>query len=164
MRLKAVAALVSAVVVAGACSGGGDGDPTFVPPEGFSFLGTWQVHVDEAANCWASFDTRISITPESLTARANGTASVLNTDGWWHLGGTGPDVHSTLSGTLDPVRGTFSLRLWNGTDESREGHFDGVVTSATHLSGTFTDPDGVFRTSGGTHPCSAPAHADKDVS
>src|SRR5215218_5818305 len=146
MRLKAVAALVSAVMVAGACSSEG-GDPVFVPPVGFSFLGTWQVHVDEAANCWPAFDTRISITDESLTPRTNGSASVLNSDGWWHLGGTGPDIHSTLSGTIDPTRGTFSLRLWNGTDQTRQGHFDGVVVTAAHLTGTFTDPDNVFRTS-----------------
>ena len=160
MRLKAVGAALfcGALAVAG-CDGASSTDEGL--PADFTFLGTWQLHVDAAANCWAEFDTRISITAAGLTAGANGTSQLLNPEGWWYLGGTGPDHPSTLSGVVNPTTGTFQLRLWN-TTATRQGRFDGVASSATRLGGTFTDPDLAFRTSAGTHPCSAPAHALKD--
>ncbi|HEV7588336.1 MAG TPA: hypothetical protein VGO40_09490 [Longimicrobium sp.] len=161
MRLKAVqAALLCGVLAAPACSdtAGSGPDPL---PAGFTFVGTWQLHVDAATDCWAAFDTRISIPQASLTAGVNGTSQLMNTDGWWFLGGTGPDVHATLSGTVNQSTGVFALRLWN-TTAARQGRFEGVASSATRLGGTFTDPDAAFRTIAGTHPCSAPAHAIKD--
>lgn len=161
MRLKMVAALLASTVMAvPACSS--DGPTDSGPPADFSVVGTWQLHVDEAANCWAAFDTRFSIPQASLTAGANGTATVLNSEGWWYLVGSGPDAPSTLSGTVDLTRGTVSLRLWQGTNSTKQGHFDGAAETATRISGTFADPDGAFRTTASTKPCSASAHATKD--
>jgi len=160
MRLKTgwAALLCGALAVTG-CNGDSPTDEGL--PADFTFLGTWQLHVDAATDCWAEFDTRISITQASLTAGSGGTAQLTNAEGWWFLTGSGPDHPSTLSGTLNPTTGVFQLRLWN-TTAARQGHFDGVASSDTRLGGTFTDPDGAFRTSTGTHPCSAPAHALKD--
>jgi hypothetical protein len=161
MRFKAVqAALLCAVLAAPACSDAGDPGPDPLPAD-FTFLGTWQLHVDAATDCWAEFDTRISITPASLTAGVNGTSQVMNPEGWWFLAGSGPDHAATLSGTLKPATGVFALRLWNQT-AAKQGRFEGVASSDTRLGGTFTDPDGAFRTTAGTHPCSSPAHATKD--
>jgi hypothetical protein len=160
MKLKGMAALLAAVVAAPAC--GSDGPTVSDPPEGFNVVGTWQLHVNEAANCWAAFDVRISFTQASLTSGANGTASVLNSEGWWYLGGTGPDVKSTLSGTVNLNQATMALRLWEGASSARQGQFSGAATTATHISGSFSDPDGLFRTTAGTHPCSSNAFADKD--
>ena len=160
MKFKAVAALLASAAVAAGCSGDGPTDPG--PPAGFSVVGTWLLQVEAAANCWPAFDTRISIPQASLTAVANGTATVLNGEGWWYVAGTGPDVTSTLSGTVDLNRGTVSLRLWQGASAAKQGHFSGSAQTATLISGTFSDPDGLFRTSAGTHPCSANAHAIKD--
>jgi len=160
MKLKTMAALLASAAVAVGCKGDGPIDPD--PPEGFNVVGTWLITVDAAANCWPAFETRISIPQASLTAGANGMASVLNSEGWWYVAGTGPDVTSTLSGTVDLNRGTVSLRLWQGANAAKQGHFNGSAQTATRISGTFTDPDGLFRTSAGTHPCSANAHAMKD--
>ncbi|MFL5382038.1 MAG: hypothetical protein ACJ8GN_05950 [Longimicrobiaceae bacterium] len=160
MRLKAMAALFASAAVVVGCKSDGPTDPG--PPAGFSVVGTWLIVVDAAANCWPAFETRISIPQASLTAGANGIASVLNSQGWWYVAGTGPDVTSTLSGTVDLNRGTVSLRLWQGASAAKQGHFEGSAQSATRISGTFTDPDGLFRTTASTHPCSASAHADKD--
>ena len=160
MKLKGVAALLAAVMAAPACSS--DGPTDIDPPANFSVVGTWQLHVNEAANCWGEFDVRISISQASLTAGANGTASVLNSEGWWYLGGTGPDVKSTMSGTVNLNQATVALRLWEGASSARQGQFSGSATTATHISGTFTDPDGLFRTTASTHPCSSNAYADKD--
>jgi hypothetical protein len=162
MRLKPLhVALLCAAMAAPACeSGVGPGDDPL--PADFSFVGTWELHVEAALNCWAAFDTRISITPATLTAGANGSSSLMNPEGWWFLAGTGPDNKYTLSGTLTPGAGTFQLELWSSTAVAGRGHFDGVASSNTRLGGTFTDPDRVFRASAGTHPCSAPAHAIRD--
>ena len=160
MRFKAVAALLAAVMVAPAC--GSDGPVDSDPPANFSAVGTWQLHVNEAANCWGAFDLRISLPQASLTPGANGTAAVLSSEGWWYLGGTGPDVKSTLSGTVNLNQATVALRLWQGASSAKQGRFDGAATTATHISGTFSDPDGLFRTTPGTHPCSSNAYADKD--
>jgi hypothetical protein len=160
MKLKGVAALLAAVMAVPAC--GSDGPTESGPPEGFSAVGTWQLHVNEAANCWAAFDVRISVPQASLTPGANGTAAVLNSDGWWYLGGTGPDVKSTLSGTVNLTQATVALLLWEGASSARQGRFSGAATTATHISGTFSDPDGLFRTTADTHPCSSNAYADKD--
>jgi len=160
MKLKGVAALLAAVMVAPACTGDSPIDPD--PPADFNVVGTWQLHVNEATNCWAAFDVRIGVSQPSLTPGANGTAAVLNSEGWWYLGGTGPDVKSTLSGTVNLTQATVALRLWDGASSARQGQFSGAATTATHISGTFTDPDGLFRTSAGTHPCSSNAYADKD--
>src|SRR3954451_8616762 len=162
MRLKAVwGALLCGALAAPGCSSG-DGPTDGGLPADFTFLGTWQLHVDAATDCWAEFDTRIDITAASLSAAGgNGNAQLMNTAGWWYLGGTGPDHPATLSGTLNPATGTFQLRLWN-TTSTRQGHFDGVASSDTRLGGTFTDPDLAFRTNTSTHPCTATAHALKD--
>jgi len=161
MRLRAVWGAVLCGALAAPGCGSGDGPTDGGLPADFTFVGTWQLHVDAAANCWSEFDTRISITQASLTAAGNGTAQLMNTEGWWYLGGTGPDDPATLSGVVNPTTGVFQLRLWN-TTSTRQGHFDGVASSAVRLGGTFTDPDLAFRTTAGTHPCSAPAHAIKD--
>jgi hypothetical protein len=161
MRLKAVrAALLCGALAMAGCNGDSPTDDEGLPAD-FTFLGTWQLHVDAATDCWAEFDTRISITAASLTAGASGTAQLLNPEGWWYLGGTGPDHPWTLSGVVTPATGVFQLRLWNTTN-TRQGHFDGVASSATRLGGTFTDPNDAFRGAPSTHPCSAPAHALKD--
>ena len=161
MRFKAVrAAILCAVLAAPACTDAGDPRPDPLPAD-FTFLGTWQLHVEAATDCWAEFDTRIEFTPASLTAGVNGASQVMITDGWWFLAGTGPDHPGTMSGTLNQTTGTFQLRLWNPT-AAKQGHFDGVASSDTRLGGTFTDPDNAFRTIAGTHPCSAMAHATKD--
>jgi hypothetical protein len=161
MRFKAVrAALLCAVLAAPGCTDGSDPGPDPLPAD-FTFLGTWQLHVDAATNCWAEFDTRISITAASLTAGTNGTSQLMNPEGWWFLAGTGPDHAATLSGTVKPTTGVFALRLWN-TTAAKQGRFEGVASSSTRLGGTFTDPDNAFRTIAGTHPCSAMAHAIKD--
>lgn len=157
---KAVLAATMAAVLAG-CSDNGITDDGG-PPPGFSFLGTWQLSVEAALDCWPAFETRIAITSGTVTTNANGTQSVNNPAGWWYLPGSGPDTPSTLSGSLNPTAGTFSLLLWRGADASRRGRFDGVVTNETHINGTFSDPDGAFRTAPGTKPCSANAHAIKD--
>ena len=163
MRSRAGQAVLAATAVAVLA---GCGSKTIIddfgPPPGFSFLGTWQLHVDAAQDCWGAFDTRIAITPATVTTNANGTQSLSNPAGWWYLAGDGPDHPSTLSGSLDPEDGTFSLRLWRGADATKQGRLDGVVMDLTHISGTFTDPDDAFRGAPGTHPCSANAHAIKD--
>jgi hypothetical protein len=160
MRLKAGwGALLCGVLAVPAC-GSGDGPTDGGLPADFTFVGTWQLQVQAAQDCWAAFETRISITQASLTAGANGTAQLMNPAGWWFLGGTGPDTPATLSGVVNPTSGTFQLRLWN-TTAAKQGRFDGVAANATRLSGTFTDPDDAFHTPG-THPCSAQAHAIKD--
>jgi len=161
MRLKAVhAALLCAALAAPACSDGiGPGEKPL--PADFTFLGTWVLHVDAATDCWAEFETRISFTPASLTAGVNGNSQVMNPEGWWFLGGTGPNILLTMSGTVNQTDGEFRLLLWN-TTSAKQGHFDGVASSASRLGGTFTDPDLAFRTTGTAHPCSAPAHALKD--
>lgn len=155
---------VLAAAVAAALGGCGDGGITddFGPPSGFSFIGTWQLHIEAALDCWPAFDTRIDITSATVTTNANGTLSLNNPAGWWYLPGSGPDTPSTLSGSLSPAAGTFSLLLWRGADASKRGRFDGVVSSETHLNGTFSDPDDAFRSAPGTKPCSANAHAIKD--
>jgi hypothetical protein len=161
MRLKAAtAAVLGGMMAVTACNGSGPTDSG--PPEGFNLLGTWQVHVDAAANCWDAFDARIEFTAASLSTRGDGKTVVMNSAGWWFLAGSGPDHPSTLSGVVDPADASFALLLWQGADASKQGHFSGSAASATHLSGTFTDPDFAFRTVAGTHPCSASAHADKD--
>ena len=161
MRLKAVyAALLCGAMAVPACSDGIGPEDEPLPAD-FTFLGTWQLSVDAATDCWAAFETRISITPASLTSGANGAAQVMNPEGWWFLGGTGPDVTHTLSGTVNQTTGTFRFLLWNPTS-AKQGHFDGVAASGTLLNGTFTDPDAVFRTTSNTKPCSAPAHAVKE--
>lgn len=161
MRFKAVyAALLCGAMAAPACSDGiGPGQEPL--PADFTFIGTWVLHVDAATDCWASFETRISFTPASLTGGAGGAFQLMNPEGWWLLGGTGPDVTHTLSGTVNQTTGSFRLLLWNPTS-AKQGHFDGVASSAARLGGTFTDPDLAFRTTSNTHPCSAPAHAIKD--
>lgn len=162
MTFKAVQAMLlgAAVAVAGCDSSGGITGGGI--PDGFSFLGTWQLHVDAATNCWPAFDVRIGITQASLTAGANGAAQVMNPAGWWYIEAPGPDTPFTLSGTLNQNTGTFSFLLWKNNNSSTQGHFDGTATGVTNISGTFTDPDGAFRTSAGTHPCSSTAHATKD--
>lgn len=162
MRSRAGQAVLAAAVAALAGCSGGDGITDGGPPPGFSFLGTWQLHVEAALDCWEAFDTRIAITSATVTTNANGTLGLSNPEGWWYLAGSGPDNPSTLSGTLTPASGTFNLRLWRGADATKQGRYDGVVTDATHLSGTFTDPDAAFRSAPGTKPCSANAHAVKD--
>ena len=161
MRKAVQAMLVGAMAALAGCeSGGGITDGGL--PDGFSFLGTWQLHVDAATNCWAEFDVRISVTQASLTAGANGASQVMNSAGWWYIAAPGPDHPSTLSGTLNATTGTFSFLLWQGADATRRGHFDGTASSATVISGTFSDPDRAFRSAPGTHPCSSTAHATKD--
>ncbi|HKP76369.1 MAG TPA: hypothetical protein VJT67_12650 [Longimicrobiaceae bacterium] len=161
MKVKAMtAAVLGGMMALAGCDG--SGTPVEPPPPGFSLLGTWQVHVDGADNCWAAFDARIEFTQASLSTRSDGKTAVLNSEGWWLLAGTGPDHPSTLSGVVDPADASFQLLLWQGADASKQGHFNGSASSATHLTGTFTDPDFAFRTSPGTHPCSSTAHADKD--
>ena len=161
MRLKAVyAALLCGAMAVPACSDG-TGPGTEPLPADFTFVGSWVLTVDPAADCWAGFETRIYITPGSLTAGVSGTSQLMNPEGWRFLGGTGPDVVRTLSGTVNPTTGSFRLLLWNSTS-AKQGHFDGVASSATRLGGNFTDPDGAFRTTSSTHPCSALAHALKD--
>lgn len=161
MRLRTIqAALMGGVMAVAGCDGGG-GPTDSGPPPGLSFLGTWQLHVDAQTNCWADIDVRISIDQASLTAGANGLQQLMNPDGWWYVS-TGPDHPSTLSGNLNPGDATVSLLLWQGTQADKRGHFDGVATSATHLSGTFTDPDVAFRNTSNTHPCTSTAHAIKD--
>src|SRR5690349_2849729 len=148
MKFRAIgAALLGGVLAMTGCSSDTPTDEGL--PADFTFVGTWQLHVDAAANCWAEFDTRISITQASLTAGTNNNAQLMNAEGWWFLGGTGPDHPFTLSGTVNPVSGAFQLRLWN-TTAARQGHFDGVASNATRLGGTFTDPDVAFRASAGT--------------
>ena len=161
MRSRAAQAVLAVSVAAMAGCGKTIIDD-FGPPPGFSFLGTWQLHVEAALDCWDAFDTRIAITQSTVTTNANGTLSLSNAAGWWYLAGDGPDHPSTLSGSLNPSAGTFSLLLWRGADATKQGHFDGVVTSATHISGTFSDPDAAFRPAPSTRPCSANAHAIKD--
>src|SRR5215207_10167661 len=128
MRFRAVwAAMLCAVLAVPAC--GEVGDPGREPlPADFTFVGTWQLHVDAATGCWAEFDTRISITQASLTAGTNGNSLLMNTEGWWFLGGTGPDHPETLSGTVKQSTGVFALRLWNPTS-ARQGRFEGVASS-----------------------------------
>lgn len=161
MRLKAVyAALLCGAMAVPACSDGIG--PVEKPlPDDFTFVGTWLLTVDPAMDCWAGFETRIEITAASLTAGVNGNSQLMNPEGWRFLGGTGPDVVRTLSGTVNPTDGSFRLRLWYPTS-AKQGHFEGAASSATRLGGTFTDPDGAFRTTSNTKPCSAPAHALKD--
>ena len=138
MKLKGVAALFAAVMAVPACSG--DGPVDSGPPENFSVVGTWQLHVNDAANCWGAFDVRINLPQASLTTGANGTAAVLSSEGWWYLGGTGPDVKSTLSGTVSLTQATVALRLWQGASSAKQGQFNGSATTATHISGTFSGP------------------------
>lgn len=162
MKVKALqAALLGGALAIAGCEGGG-GPTDGGPPANFSFLGTWQLHVDAATNCWAEFDTRISITQASLSAGAGGASQVMNTAGWWYTAAPGPDHPSTLGGTINPATGTYSLDLWQGADASKQGHFNGTVANENRLSGTFTDPNDVFRAAPGTHPCSSTAHAIRD--
>jgi hypothetical protein len=163
MKLKAGKAVLAGALAAAlaGCSDGGITDD-FGPPPGFSFIGTWQLSVEAALDCWGAFETRIAITQATVTTNSNGTLSLNNPAGWWYMAGSGPDNPSTLSGSLNPTSGTFSLLLWRGADATKQGHFDGVATSETHISGTFTDPDDAFRGAPGTKPCSANAHAIKD--
>jgi hypothetical protein len=161
MRLKAVhAALLCAVMALPAC-GDGTGPEEEPLPADFTFVGTWLLTVDPATDCWAGFETRITITQASLTGGVNGTSQLMNPEGWRFLEGTGPDVARTLSGTVNQTTGDFRFLLWYPTS-AKQGHFDGVAASGTLLNGTFTDPDAVFRTTSNTKPCSAPAHAVKE--
>jgi hypothetical protein len=162
MRLKAVhaALLCGALAVAG-CSGG-DGPTESGPPAGFTFLGTWELQVEAAMNCWNAFEARIEITQASLTPGTNGVSQLMNPEGWWYTAAPGPDNPSTLSGSLNSTTGTFTLRLWKDNQANKRGQFAGSAQTLTRMSGTFTDPDGAFRTTQGTQPCSANAHALKD--
>src|ERR1700741_3456798 len=112
MKFKAVQGMMLGAALAG-CAGDSPTDGGG-PPDGFTFLGTWQLHVDAATNCWAEFDTRIAITQATLTTGSNGTLQLNNPAGWWYIAPPGPDHPSTLTGSLSPASGAFTLRLWRG--------------------------------------------------
>jgi hypothetical protein len=147
------------MLLAGAlCACDGQGPTQSGPPADFHYAGSWSVKVEAALDCWPAFELAMDIAPGSLTSTGAGTFTVLDAAGW-HVPGVGGD--EGLSGTLNENAGTFSLSFWKNHNSATAGRFAGTVEGANSLSGTFTDPDNVFRSSPGTHPCSAHASATR---
>ena len=155
-RKGVVATAVMVAIVVGTITGCSDsGGPD--ESEAQAYVGTWQLEVGEAAECWPAFTLRFLVEQNDADAASDGSMNVVSR--WWE--GTGPvpsGEPNPLTGNINWSANTFGI-LYHKIFGA--GEFAGTAVTPDGLEGTFTDANGVFASlDPGKDGCTAPATAD----
>ena len=153
MRRFAALALVAASLAA--CdSSGGVIEPN--PDIAEDYIGNWTLNVPAVPNCWAAFQLNFAITIAHVDAfRGQTSFNFSDPIGWF--AGSAADRYP-LTATVNGANQSFLLRFGAGSPV-RYGNFIGGDVNKNTLTGTFSDDEGLFRTTPGTRPCDVQAQA-----
>jgi hypothetical protein len=156
--MRRLALLTVAVLSLASCNGG-DGGTNPVPDIAEEYIGVWTIHVPAVANCWNAFDLHFDITIAHVDAfRGQTTFSFEDPLGWYS--GSAANRYP-LTANVNGTAGTFLLRFGVGSPATY-AEFAGDSPTKNFLTGTFSDPEGVFKTLSGTRPCEVLVQARRD--
>jgi hypothetical protein len=147
-------ALIAACTLA-ACSSGDSGtNPQ--PDIAEAYIGAWTLNVPAVANCWAAFQLHFDVTIAHVDAFRGQTSFSFEDPNGWYAGSAA--TRYPFSANVNGTNRTFLLRFGAGSPV-HYAELAGGDPNKDYFTGTFSDPDGVFKTQSGTRPCETVAQA-----
>jgi hypothetical protein len=151
--MRRFAVMAAALLTLPACDSGGGTEPTDYIAE--DYIGEWELTVAAAPNCWPEFSIFFDVDISHVDPfRGESSFSFDDPTGWWRQ--ATPATRNRLTMAVNGANRSFVIRAGNG---DLLATFAGDGLNRNFLNGFFSDPDNVFRTLSGTHPCEAPAIA-----
>jgi hypothetical protein len=139
----------------GACSSGDSGtNPQLDIAE--EYIGAWTLSVPAVPNCWNAFQLHFDVTIAHVDAFRGRTSFSFDEPNGWYAGSAANRY--PMSASVNGTARTFQLRFGAGSPV-QYADFAGSDPNKDYFTGTFSDPNGVFKTLAGSRPCETVAQA-----